>query len=482
MLRKLRIKFVALIMAAVAVVMTALFAAICAISWQQGLSEVNETLDDVLEAVVERADASEAVEGLFGDDGPGDRRGREIGHHRNERDLLSWGGPVAVYLYEDGAFTALSRSGVRVSADALTRAASVLPEGQDAEGLLDDFDLAYREEAAGDRSYVAFAEADFLPAWRRLVFVLVLVELVALAAFFGIALLLSRWALRPVERAWSQQRQFVENAAHDLKTPLTVILANSSILLDEPSMAASEREKWVRSTQSEARDMRDLVENMLATMGEGEGSPPRAGAAAALSAERAPAADANSSDVGPLPSGAGDADSVLEEVGSAVGGEWGSAPRCADLSRVVQHEMLQFESVAYERGLRLEGTIAEGLFVAMGGDDARRVVDVLLDNACKYADEGSAVRITVEAAPSTWRGLSAAVRLTVANTGDAVAAEDLPRLFDRFYRADAARTSQAGHGLGLSIAKALVEQAGGTISAQSEGKLTTFTVDLPRLA
>lgn len=478
MLRKLRIKFVALIMAAVAVVMTTLFAAICAISWQQGLGEVSETLDGVLGAVVERADAAELAEGFFGDDDFGDRRGREIGRHRNERDFLSESGPVAIYLYEDGSFTALSRSGVRVSADALARAASVVPEGQDAEGLLDDFDLAYREEVAGDRSYVAFAEADFLPAWRRLVFVLVLVELAALAAFFGIALLLSRWALRPVERAWSQQRQFVEDAAHDLKTPLTVILANSSILLDEPAMAAPEREKWVRSTQSEARDMRDLVENMLATMGEDEGATPQAGAPAAPSAECAPAADAGGSDAGALPSGSGDVDSALE----GAGGERAGAPRCADLSRVVQHEMLQFESVAYERGLRLEGSIGEGLFVAMGRDDARRVVDVLLDNACKYADEGGAVRVAVEAASSLWRGPTAAVRLTVANTGDAVAAEDLPRLFDRFYRADVARTSQAGHGLGLSIAKALVEGAGGTISAQSENGQTTFTVDLPRMA
>lgn len=429
MLKKLRIKFVILLMAAVAVVMTALFAAICAISWQQSASELNDALGDVLEEVAEYADASDAADSFLYDGAREGRRGRELGRHRDERDLFDRSGPVAIYLYENGSFTPLPSYGVQVGAEALAQAAAAIPEGRDAEGLLDEFDLAWREEVASGRSYVAFAEADFLSPWRRLVLVLALVELAALAVFFVVALLFSRWALRPVERAWAQQRQFVGDAAHDLKTPLTVILANSSILLDEPAMAAPDREKWLRSTQSEARDMQALVEGMLATMGEGEAAAPSA------------------SDV--------------------------------DFSRLVQHELLQFESVAYERGLSFEETVQEGLFVPMGTDDARRLVDVLLDNACKYADQGSVVRVVLEAAPPAKRASSAAVRLTVANAADAIAPEDLPRLFDRFYRADAARTSRAGHGLGLSIAKTLVEAAGGTIAAQSENRTTAFIVELP---
>lgn len=438
MLRKLRIKFVALLMAAVAVVMTVLFAAICAISWQQSTAELNDALGDVLEMVTEHIGEPDGDGDFIGDGEREGRRGRELGRHRDERDLFDRSGPVAIYLFRDGAFTALSSSGAQVSDEALARAAAALPEGRDAEGLLDDFDLAWREEVSSGSAYVAFAEADFLPAWRRLVLVLALVELAALAAFFAIALLFSRWALRPVERAWAQQRQFVGDAAHDLKTPLAVILANSSILLEEPSMAEPDREKWLRSTQSEARGMQALVENMLATMGEEDAA------------------------------GAPDADEAART--SAV-----------DFSRVVQHGVLQFESVAFERGLALEGAVEEGISVAMGADDARRLVDVLLDNACKYADAGSVVRVSLEAVPPDRRNAPAGVRLAVANAGETIAPEDLPRLFDRFYRADAARTSQAGHGLGLSIAKALVEAAGGTISAQSEGGETTFFVELPRV-
>lgn len=307
MLKKLRVKFVVLLMAAVAVVMTALFAAICAISWQQSVGELNDALGDVLEEVAECADASDATDSFLYDGAREGRRGRELGRHRDEQDLFERSGPVAIYLYENGVFTPLSFYGVQVGAEALVQAAAAIPEGRDAEGLLDEFDLAWREEVA--------------------------------------------------------------------VAPLT-------------------------------------------------------------------------SDV--------------------------------DFSRVVQHELLQFESVAYERGLRFEEAVQEGLFVSMSTDDARRLVDVLLDNACKYADRGSVVRVALEAAPPAKRASSAVVRLTVANTGDAAAPEDLPRLFDRFYRADAARTSHEGHGLGLSIAKTLVEAAGGTIAARSEARETTFTVELPR--
>lgn len=440
MLRKLRAKFVALLMAAVAVVMTVLFAAICAISWQQGTAELNDALGDVLEMVTEHIGEPDTDGDFIGDGEREGRRGRELGRHRDERDLFDRSGPVAIYLFRDGALTALSSSGAHVSDEALARAAAVLPEGRDAEGLLDDFDLVWREEVASGGAYVAFAEADFLPAWRRLVLVLALVELAALAAFFAIALAFSRWALRPVERAWAQQRQFVGDAAHDLKTPLTVILANSSILLEEPSMAEPDREKWLRSTQSEARGMQTLVENMLATMGEDRGEEDAAKTSAA------------------------------DETACA---------SVTDFSRVVQHELLQFESVAFERGLALEGTVEEGLSAAMDAEDARRLVDVLLDNACKYADGGSVIRVILEAAPPTRRNEPAGMRLAVANAGDTIAPADLPHLFDRFYRADAARTSQAGHGLGLSIAKTLVEAAGGAISAQSEDGETVFVVELP---
>lgn len=462
MLRKLRIKFVAIIMAAVTLILTAVFAAICVINWQQNTAELDEALAAALDSVAERVERS----GDPHDRGPGGKDGwnGEIGRHLNDRDVFYRSGPLVVYLYEGGKFTLVSRSSVRVSDAALARAAELLPATGEASGLLDEYELAWCEEEIGGSTFVAFTEAGFLSDWRRLVLVLVLVEAATLAVFFGVAWAFSRWALRPVERAWNQQRQFVGDAAHDLKTPLTVILANSSILLDEPAMEPPEREKWIRSTQTEAEGMRALVEDMLLTMG---------GEDEANVAKRPPQESS--------PGGEGEG-AVGEDAGETAGAAADSAvaaePSGADLSRIVQHEMLQFESVAYERRLTLDGDVREGLHVALTPADARRLVGVLLDNACKYANEGGSVNVGLEESEASARGGRTAV-LTVSNTGDPIPAEDLPHLFDRFYRADAARTSRQGHGLGLSIAKALVEAAGGSIAAASNEGLVTFTVVLP---
>ncbi len=146
-----------------------------------------------------------------------------------------------------------------------------------------------------------------------------MVEVGTLAVFFVISLFFSRWALRPVARAWTQQRRFVADASHDLKTPLTVILANTSIALEHPERSVASQSQWLESTQHEAEAMQGLVGDLLtlAKMDEEE--------AAAQSGAARPA---------------------LEEV---------------DLSDVIEGEVLQFESVAFERGVRLESQVEPGI-------------------------------------------------------------------------------------------------------------------------
>lgn len=90
-----------------------------------------------------------------------------------------------------------------------------------------------------------------------------LVSIVALGAFFLISLFLSRWATRPVERAWRQQQQFVADASHELKTPLTVIIANDSLLRSQPQATVESQMKWIESTDTEAHLMQGLVNDML---------------------------------------------------------------------------------------------------------------------------------------------------------------------------------------------------------------------------
>ena len=145
-----------------------------------------------------------------------------------------------------------------------------------------------------------------------------------------------------------------------------------------------------------------------------------------------------------------------------------------DLSTLVEGELLQLESMAFDRGVDLEESVESNLFVQGSQPQLARLVATLADNACKYAAVSSKVTVRLVA-----KGRFA--RLSVHNDGSFVSQEDLPHLFDRFYRADKARTGDAsGHGLGLSIARAIAEEHGGTITADSSPESgTTFTVRLP---
>ena len=145
-----------------------------------------------------------------------------------------------------------------------------------------------------------------------------------------------------------------------------------------------------------------------------------------------------------------------------------------DLSDLVEGELLQFESVAFERGVQLEPYVQPGISLFGNKQRLRRLASTLIDNACKYVDEGGVVEVTLSETGKQ-------AKLTVRNTGAPIAPEDLPHVFDRFYRADKARTSGAGgHGLGLAIARAIAEEHRGTLTVASTQEAgTTFTATLP---
>ena len=146
-----------------------------------------------------------------------------------------------------------------------------------------------------------------------------------------------------------------------------------------------------------------------------------------------------------------------------------------DLSDLVSKEALQFESVAFERGIDMAEDVADG--VAVDGDARKleKLAGTLIDNACKYAGDGGTVRIALSV-----EGRKAV--LSVRNTGPTIPPEDIEHIFDRFYRADKARTrdNTGSFGLGLAIAREAAESHGGSIRAKSsDAEGTVFTVTLP---
>lgn len=471
MLKKLRIKFIALNMATVAVVLTVVFAAICVVNHRQSVATVDGALNQAIaqasehqgrqmgkdafgEGQPESGDGQAAPDnGEAGDSQASDGRESPVqvaeqagavvdassgvaapptigGRERGEGQVI----PVALFSASaDGAMTALGRyNTASISQDVLEQAGEQLAGADEGFGSLSDLGLFYMKRQAGGVMYLAFADMGSASGWRALAATLAVVEVAALTVFFVISLFFSRWALRPVARAWTQQRRFVADASHDLKTPLTVILANTSIALEHPERSVASQSQWLESTQHEAEAMQGLVGDLLtlAKMDEEE--------AAAQSGTARPA---------------------LEEV---------------DLSDAIEGEVLQFESVAFERGVKLGSQVEPGIKLRGNEQRLRRLAGTLIDNACKYVDDGGAVDVALSRAGKQ-------AKLEVRNTGAPISPEDLPHVFDRFYRADKARTGGAGgHGLGLAIARAIAEEHGGALTASStQAEGTAFTATLP---
>ena len=144
-----------------------------------------------------------------------------------------------------------------------------------------------------------------------------------------------------------------------------------------------------------------------------------------------------------------------------------------ELSRLVADAVLPFEPVIFERGLTLETDIAGDITVSGDAQQLHQVVDILLDNAQKYARDGGTVRVELKKNGHT------RVQLCVSDSGEAISEEDLHNIFKRFYRADEARSASGSFGLGLSIAQSIVERHSGRIWAESRDGVNRFLVELP---
>lgn len=311
----------------------------------------------------------------------------------------------------------------------------VLNSNEDS-GILSDYNLRYMKslppptaENQVDQSIrIVFADRSYeLANMKQLVVSSLSLGIVSFVALFFISYFLSKLAIRPVKRAWEQQRQFVADASHELKTPLTVILANIGILQKHPSDTIASQQQWVDSTQTEGERMKQLIDDMLFLA-------------------------KNDADRSPL---------VLSRI---------------DLSDALWSSLLPFEALAFERGLSLESDIASDIFVTGDISSLKQLFLILLDNACKYSGSQGVITVKLQ------RSGSAAV-LTVHNTGDPIPSQALPYIFDRFYRADASRArgkAPSGYGLGLAIAKSIADAHGASISACSNAEQgTTFTLTIP---
>ena len=294
---------------------------------------------------------------------------------------------------------------------------------EDETGKLEAHDLRYLKTDFRHGTTIVFADTTTESATlRNLLYSCLVIFLGTMVAFLGISVLLSQWAIKPVARAWNQQRQFVADASHELKTPLSVIMANAELMQNEDA-TEDDRVKYAANILNMSYQMRSLVQNML-------------------------------------------------EMARVDNGTLKMQLVELDFSQLVCDAVLSFQLLFEEKGLALQHEIQEGIQLHGSEQHLYQIMDVLLDNALKYSAPNGTVRVNLQI---TGRNCV----LSVSSEGEAISRDDLKNIFKRFYRVDKARVMNGSYGLGLAIAEAVVEAHKGRIWAESAQGCNTFFVQLP---
>ena len=344
---------------------------------------------------------------------PGVRPGKPPIDDRPDYQLSTF---YSVALADDGTVLAADNGAKAVySEEDLVELAEGLLEGNRKSGRSGN--LFYIISDKGEYTLVAFLDNTVTESsMNTLLRNVLLVGGAAIAALFFISLFLSKRIIRPLEENDRQQKQFVSDAGHELKTPIAVISTNAEMLSRE--LGGNE---WLANIRYENERMGGLVKQLLDL------------------------------------SRAENTETPMEKV---------------DLSRTVTGETLAFESLAFDQGKMIESDIEEGIFVTGSQAQLAQLTSILLDNALHHST-GREIEISLKLQSHT-------VLLSVVNEGDEIPPGKIEHLFDRFYRVDEARNSEGQHyGLGLSIAKAAAEKHGGNIGVSCQNGKVRFTVSIP---
>ena len=353
--------------------------------------------------------------------GNGDRRapGQPPEARDNRAVTAGLSNSYTITLNEDGSVASWTsdRSDLYSDLQISAMAESVQAAGTDSGRIGSQF---YRKTVKDGRTLLIVLDArlDYLAASNTLRST-ILVAAAACLLLSLLAALLIREMVKPVEDAFTRQKQFISDASHELKTPLAVISANAEVL--EQEIGKNEHLDYIRS---EVRRTDSLVRNLLTLA----------------------RMDRNDA---------------------------GTDMKRFDLSHAILDVTLPFESTVYEAGKTLEIDVPDGIDCLGNEEMIKQLTVILLSNALKYSDPGGRIEVSLKA-----KGKQREIR--VFNTGEPIDPDDRERIFDRFWRADPAHgRDTGGHGLGLAIARSIVEKHKGRITVDSpEGTGNAFIVTL----
>ena len=341
------------------------------------------------------------------------------------------GNIIVVITDADGNIEFASSSVKVEDATIITRAVRYVVNASQSQGSIPNYSMRFLKTQKG--KYNCIALADLTEEKSNIYFQLIMYVLAALMAFgmlYIMAEYMSERSISPIKQSMEDQNRFIADASHELKTPLTVILANMDIMLANPDMPPEERRKWLASTKEEAQMMTGLVTDML-SLSRTEGK---------------------------------EAQKIM-------------VYQPINFSDLVDDTMLSAESLAYERQIALKSEIQSDLMVVADFGKIRQVVMILVDNALKYTEPGGHIFVTLKNAEKN-------VVLTVFDDGEPIPEDRRQNIFDRFFRVEDSRQKDGqtpgGYGLGLPIAKNIIDAHNGKLYLDySDETGTCFVVTLP---
>jgi signal transduction histidine kinase len=246
-----------------------------------------------------------------------------------------------------------------------------------------------------------------------------------LPVIFFISLIFANRSVKPAKVAWERQRRFIADVSHEMKTPLTIMTANYDVVAANESETVGEQKQWLDAMRAGTDRLTKLINSLLTS-------------------------------------------ARMEEEGL----ETADSP--FDFGAVISGVMSQFDAAARARSIIAASSAPQSLIIRGDAEITRQVFEIVYENAVKYTDAGGDISVALKSDRRR-------VVCYVANSGADISKDDLPKLFDRFYRTDASRSREGGgFGLGLYIARAAMRRLGGSISATlADGGVITFKLVFP---
>lgn len=448
MIKELRKKFVVVTMLLFTIVFTALFAVYCISDYYWNKYNTLYTLGEIAE--------SDSFQETLDDS-----------------DIETSGtNPIyAVTVKSDGTVRSIQSSNGKYEKADIAKIVRGISAQDDDTYQWKDY-LYYSVSNKDGSSYIVFQDASMQSSDIRRMFKRVFFLLGGLLLLLGVNLYLSRFVTRPAEEMLRREKQFISDASHDLKTPVAAIRINAQVLADQES-AGDAPVTAMNNGQLQGE------ESAAGSTLNANGGIPNAESAAGPGTSNRLSADRNRESSRQLVSNIlTEAERMSRLISELLSFSYIEEKTLHmdqtlfSLSEGCEEVALSMESTAFEKNISLTYDIGENINYCGDGDALRRVCAILLDNAIEHTPENGDIQMTL-------RKQGKHPVITVVNTGSPIPKADLPHIFERFYRVEKERNGKTGHfGLGLSIAKTIVEAHHGTITAKNDPGLVTFTVRL----